>query len=176
MPREPQKSRLLFVSALLSVFGGLIVVFGQNPPVDAGRALPLRESELIAQGRPLPDFDVRRNSGAAPADLQRVSAADLQQRLGPDTLVQFDAQSGGVSQIFQAGGYLTDAQGGAPSAILNGFLVEHADVFGLSQAGISSFTMTAEDRDGASGVTHMYLEQHVAGLRVFGSVVKGHVD
>ena len=176
MPREPQKSRLLFVSALLSVFGGLIVVFGQNPPVDAGRALPLRESTLIAQGRPLPDFDVRRNSGAEPADLQRVSAADLQQRLGPDTLVQFDAQSGGVSQIFQAGGYLTDAQRGAPSAILNGFLVEHADVFGLSQAGISSFTMTAEDRDGASGVTHMYLEQHVAGLRVFGSVVKGHVD
>ena len=112
MPREPQKSRLLFVSALLSVFGGLIVVFGQNPPVDAGRALPLRESELIAQGRPLPDFDVRRNSGAAPADLQRLSAADLQQRLGPDTLVQFDAQSGGVSQIFQAGGYLTDAQAG----------------------------------------------------------------
>ena len=164
------------MSALLSVFGGLIVVFGQNPPVDAGRALPLRESELIAQGRPLPDFDVRRDSAAAPADLQRVSAADLQQQLGPDTLVQFDAQSGGVSQIFQAGGYLTDAQAGAPSAILNGFLAEHADVFGLSQAGISSFTMTAEDRDGASGVTHIYLEQHVAGLRVFGSVVKGHVD
>ena len=176
MPREPQKSSLLFVSALLSVFGGLIVVFGQNPPVDAGRALPLRESELIAQGRPLPDYDVRRDSGAVPADLQRVSAADLQQRLGPDTLVQFDAQSGGVSQIFQAGGYLTDAQAGAPSAILNGFLVEHADVFGLSQAGISSFTMAAEDRDGATGVTHIYLEQHVAGLRVFGSVVKGHVD
>ena len=78
-------------------------------------------------------------------------------------------------RFLEPGGYLTDQAGGAPSAILNGFLSQHADVFGLSQAGMSSFTTVEEDRD-AAGVTHLYLQQRLNGLRVFGSVLKGHVD
>ena len=113
----------------------------------AVRPLPLRESELIAQGRALPDYDVRGTSGGG-VDAQLRSTADLRHQVGPDTLVQFDARSGGVSQIFQPAGYLTDPQAGAPSVILNSFLVEHADVFGLSSAGISDFITIAEDRDG----------------------------
>jgi hypothetical protein len=174
MHRETRPSRLLLVSVTLSVFAGLIVVSGQNAPADSVRPPLLRESELIAQGKALPDYDARATSGGI-VDAQRRSAVDLQQQIGPDTLVQFDARSGGVSQISQAGGYLTDSLGGSPSAILNRFLAEHADVFGLSQAGMSSFTTAEEDRD-ANGVTHLYLQQRLGGLRVFGSVLKGHID
>jgi hypothetical protein len=174
MHRETRPSWLALVSAAVSVFGGLIVVLGQSPPDESSRPFPLRESELIAQGKALPDYDTRVTSGSV-VEAQRQSAVDLQQQIGPDTLVQFDARSGGVSQIFRAGSYLTDQTGGTPSAILNNFLSQHADVFRFSQAGMSSFTTVEEDLD-AAGVTHLYLQQRLNGLRVFGSVLKGHVD
>jgi hypothetical protein len=161
---------------ILSVFGGLIVVSGQNPAPGAAQALPLRESELIAQARPLPDYDVRSSTGSLVLDVQRRSVANLQQQLGTNTLVQFDARSGGVSQIFQLGGYLTDAQTASPSDVLASFLTNHADIFGLSQVGISGFATTAQDHDVRTGVTHLYLQQRMNGLRVFGSILKGHVD
>jgi fungalysin metallopeptidase (M36)/fungalysin/thermolysin propeptide/VCBS repeat protein len=177
MPRETRKLRALFVSAVVSVLFGLMVVSGQNPPADTDRQnLPLRESELMAQGGPLPDYDIRSRSGAALDDAQLRSAVDLKRQLSADTAVQFDPRSGGVSHIFRPEGYLTDAQTGSPSAVLNRFLVEHADLLGLSPAGISGFTTIAEDRDGKTGVTHLYLEQRMGGVRVFGSVLKGHVD
>jgi Fungalysin metallopeptidase (M36)/Fungalysin/Thermolysin Propeptide Motif len=174
MHRETRPSWLVLASVTLSVFGGLIVVLGQRPPDESVRPFPLRESELIAQGKAVPDYDTRVTSGSV-VEAQRQSAVDLQQQIGPDTLVQFDARSGGVSQIFRAGSYLTDQMGGPPSTILNTFLSQHADVFGLLQAEMSSFTTVEEDLD-AAGVTHLYLQQRLNGLRVFGSVLKGHVD
>src|SRR4029453_13849499 len=119
-----------------------------------------------AQGKALPDYDARVTSGSV-VDTQQRSALNLQQQIGPDTLVQFDARSGGVSQIFRAGSYLTDQTGGTPSATPNTFFSQHGDVFGLSQAGMSSFTTVEEDLD-AAGVTHLYLQQRLNGLRVFG--------
>src|SRR5262245_24086947 len=174
MHGETRPPWLVLVSVTMSIFGGLIVVLGQSPPVESVRPFPLRESALIAQGKALPDYDTRVTSGSV-GEAQRQSAVNLQQQIGPDTLVQFDARSGGVSQIFRAGSYLTDQMGGAPSAVLNTFLSQHADVFGLSQIEVSSFTMAEEDLD-AAGVTHLYLQQRLNGLRIFGSVLKGHVD
>jgi len=174
MHRQTRPAWLVLVSVTLSVFGGLIVVVGQRPPDESVRAVLLRESELIAQRKALPDFDARATAGNV-VDAQQRSAVDLQQRTGPDTLVQFDARSGGVSQMFRAGSYLTEPRDSAPSAILTTFLSEHADVFGLSAAELSSFVTMEEDRD-VAGVTHLYLQQRLNGLRVFGSVLKGHVD
>ena len=154
----------MFMSVTLSVCGGLVVVLGQRPPDDSALPFPLRESDLIAQGKALPDYDTRVTSGSV-VEAQRQSAVQLQQQIGPETLVQFDARSGGVSQIFRTGSYLTDPMGGAPSAILNTFLSQHADVFGLSQPEVAGFTAVAEDVD-AAGITHLYLHQRLNGLRV----------
>src|ERR1700730_4116109 len=177
MPRAIRPSRALFLSAAASIALGLVVISGQNRPAGAGGMdLPARDSDLLKQGRALPDYDVRGYSSVSLEPAQVRSAADLKRALGAETSVQFDPRSGGGSHIFQPGGYLTEAQPGAPSAVLNRFLVEHADVFGLSQVGVSGFESIAEDLDNRTGVTHLYLAQRMGGLQVFGSVLKGHVD
>ena len=178
MSRATTTSRALFMSVVATLLGGLIVVSGQNPPAGtAAQSLPLRESELIAQGRPLPDYDVRNGSAGAPAAMtaaQLRSTADLRRQVGDATTVQFDSRSGGVSQVFQPAGY-TDGPPGRP-AICNPEPLPRRACGPVRAVGSRSaeFTTVTEDLDGRTGVTHIYLEQRMSGLRVFGSVIKGH--
>src|SRR5262245_61157716 len=177
--RQPFVRGIFFVVVLSLPFVAMILsplVQGQNSPVPSGTEdrRPLREAELIAQGRPLPDYDVR-SLWAVPVDSSKAKAAQaLQKQTGANVL--FDSASGGVSHIFREGGYLTEQQSGTPLSNVRNFIAENPAMFGLSQSELSNFKSVAENQDGATGVTHVYLQEQINGLHVFGSSIKGHVD
>ena len=155
--------------AQLLFFLSISPLFGQYPLGAGGvyQNRPVRESELIAAGRPLPDYDVRRESQAQISKSQTQSARDLQRQTGAGTTVKLSAVSGGVSQVFRLGGYLTSKDTASPSAIVTQYLAQNRALFGLSPAAIASFKNVAEDRDASTGVTHLYLQQQIDGLEVF---------
>ena len=148
--------------------------FGRAPAGGAPDDV-LRERELIARGLPLPSFDVRSDSLPSPRTAQLRAARALRHELGRRTTVKMGA-FGGVSQIFRGAGFLTGAASDSPASVLRDFIARNDRLFRLSPSDLATFEPVAQDVDRSTGVTHLYLEQRIRGVLVFGSSLKAHVD
>ncbi len=87
-----------------------------------------------------------------------------------DQPVSFDATR---AQIYQNGGRaLTPPSEAAPTAILAKFLRQQ----GLNPATVGSLYKVAQYRSPVTGLTHLMMEQQIAGLRVEGAYVKAALN
>jgi hypothetical protein len=84
--------------------------------------------------------------------------------------------SGGVAQIFRESSFLTGFARGDAEAVVRSYILQHQNLFGLSASELAAFETIRSDREAGGDVTHLYLSQRIAGRKVFGSLIKGHVD
>lgn len=136
--------------------------------------LPQRESVLLVSRRAVPDFDSRQQFRAnLMGRAQAVQA--FQTRFGPSVEVSVSERTGGVRQVFRTGEYLTGGQAGDASSILDRFLAENTALFGFGPGELQNWVSAGQHNDDA-GVSHIYLRQEIRGVRVFETLLKGHVD
>lgn len=135
---------------------------------------PKRESELLRNRQALPDFDSRRNVRIELPAGRSQAIRDFRKNLGPDVQVSLNSETGGVRHAFRKDGYLTQGGTGDARSILNQFIDENAAAFGLAAGEIGTY-VDLQQKDSV-GVTHVYLYQELGGIRVFGTLIKGHID
>jgi hypothetical protein len=170
----PINKSVLFSACVAALVAGTAVgAFAQaSTPGVAARAAPPR---VLPPGSALPNFDIRAGLPQR-LPMNRANAARaLQSALGGAT-INFSAATGGVSQLFRRGGYLTLGGGGNAESIVRSFIGRNQAVFGLSAGELSAFELARADLDAATRVTHVFLKQRVGGRDVFGALIKGHVD
>jgi len=165
-------TRLFRSLAAFSIVAGALTIGTPASGTHRGSNADHRGASASRARDRLPDFDVRRMDGGRPDAAQVRSAGTA----GRGATVRFDGTTGGVRRLFVDDGYLTQPRTGDPSDVLGGYLGQHQDLFALSPDEIATFETVGRDRDAASGVTHLYLDQRIHGLQVFGSLIKGHVD
>jgi len=88
-----------------------------------------------------------------------------------DEAVMFDAARARIHKSVP-GSPLTGPSGGAAAAVVARFLRDH----GASLATVASLRQVSGGRSAKTGLTHLRLEQRVAGLRVAGGYVKAALD
>ena len=146
-----------------------------------------------AKGEELANYDSRTGVNAdaksaavatksAGVAAQRLAAAvkpasavrKLRDSLGVQGVVSIDKATGTPREIAKLDGFLTAASGKKPEAIARAYFKAHADVFGLSAAGIDALKLRQSYKD-IAGTTHLSFQQSVDGVAVFGNGLKAHV-
>ncbi len=105
---------------------------------------------------------------------QRPGLRRLQDRLGPQGLLELDPATGTARQVARLDGYLTPSSDDAPADIVRKYLRVHPDVFGLSADQVRDLTLRGQYTD-VAGTHHLSFVQSVDGLPVFGNGVKANV-
>ncbi|HEY9810271.1 MAG TPA: M36 family metallopeptidase [Halomicronema sp.] len=76
-------------------------------------------------------------------------------------------QTQNLGQLFNPGGYLTEASDAPPLEIALNFIQQNAEKLGLSAADVDELTVTDQYQSEHNGATHIYLQQELNGITVF---------
>ncbi|MDT5043651.1 MAG: extracellular elastinolytic metalloproteinase [Actinoplanes sp.] len=175
---------------------GVVLLAGLLPAAASAAPKPIhsvRAAQPAAKGEELANYDSRTEVNAdansiaaatksASLAAQRLSAAakptsavrKLRDALGIQGIVDIDNATGTPRRVAKLDGFLTAASRQKPESIARAYLKAHADVFGLSAAGVDALTLRQDYRD-ITGTHHLSFVQSVAGVPVFGNGLKAHV-
>ncbi|MGB8511033.1 MAG: M36 family metallopeptidase [Pyrinomonadaceae bacterium] len=187
-------------SLLVALMGVALIVASMFPAMrsDAARATRIQEvpaGRPRAGGRAtLPNYDIRLagkgefidtdlnadtiSQTAAPtagvAVQERASAVEnFRASLRPEAAQKLRAQvneAGAMKNFFVEGETLSGPQSDTPDNIARGFLKGQADLFALSESGVTTLKLGKEDND--RGTTFLDYTQTVGGIKVFEGNVK----
>ncbi|HSM14277.1 MAG TPA: M36 family metallopeptidase, partial [Thermoanaerobaculia bacterium] len=117
------------------------------------------------------NFDLRAELPAAEATAlspETTRAIDALRRSLPELRVTIDGNTGATRTLSNAVGFLTGPQRGADAeAVALGFAYGELDLLGLTAADLADYEVTDSVYSEATGVTHLYLRQRLAGIPVY---------
>lgn len=161
-----------------------VTVPSDGAPSDlAGRTAPApaKATDHSGDHDPLGSYDVRMLGGdlRAKADRKQLKAngkaiTRLSRALGPDAAIAIDPLTGTPDQIASSKP-LTGPSGASAARVALGYVRGQLAAFGLEQADLATLVKVRQYTD-INGITHVFWEQEVAGLRVFGNGLRAHVD
>jgi extracellular elastinolytic metalloproteinase len=158
----------------------------------AGGQQQIDQAVPQVQFEPLPDFDVRKEVGAAsPRRVNQLGVAvgavdslarqkaieSFSAQLSSDARkdLQFVMDDSGLPKmVFNRKEPLSASRSGAPDSIARDFLAGHATMFGLNKSQIVEMKLKKEDND--EGATFLNYEQMIDGIPVFQSQVQVAVN
>jgi hypothetical protein len=130
------------------------------------------------EDRVLPNFDTRflgPRLAIAPPETER--ALDDLRRQNPRAVeARLHALTGMVRVLSARGGGLSPASNEPPETIARGFLRQHRDLFGLTEAEVSGLVKGREYQSPDLHVRHVRFDQSIDGIPVFEGVIAVHVD
>jgi extracellular elastinolytic metalloproteinase len=132
-----------------------------------------------ARGGAKPFFDVRTTTAGGararrlPAD-DRAARKTLVDALGRQAVLDADPITATPRALGRLNGTLTGAQAGDPADVAMGYVRDHADALGLSEADLA--TLEPSDRVKAGGITHLRWRQEYKGIPAFDNELRVNVD
>lgn len=152
----------LAAAFLLSLLLALALLAGPE-----GRAaLPAAPSAPAA----LPNFDALGADRESTRPPNRVAREAL-----PDAEVRVDSVNGIPSRLFRPGGFLTPPARMSAEEVARSFLARHRRLFRLEGAEIAALYPVRRFMTRGTGLTHLWLGQHVGGIPVFKAEMGFHV-
>ncbi len=119
--------------------------------------------------------EARRGAGLTPSLLQKSGLDQL--RVGvPGLSYRVDATTGVTRSLSSAGGFLTAPSRTDAVTTATSFLEANRALLGLDALDVAAYTVRDIVPSGASGSTHVYIEQQYAGLRVYNAVYQANMD
>ncbi len=89
----------------------------------------------------------------------------------PDLTVRHSPKTGGVNSIFSLSQPLTRGSNDSPAKIALRYLDNNRQMFSLEQGDLQESRISRQYQSSASGLTHITVQQQLAGLDVFGSTI-----
>lgn len=109
-----------------------------------------------------------------PREAQQAEVNDLRSVM-PDLRAEFDQATGATRSLWNAGGYLTPADGRAPRAVAEDFVAARATLLGLSDADVVDVELTDSLHSRLTGVTHLYYRQRLGGIPVYNAQLQFNI-
>ncbi|GAA3817731.1 M36 family metallopeptidase [Nocardioides panacisoli] len=94
--------------------------------------------------------------------------------LGGGARIEVDPLTGTPDSVSATGRTLTGPSKAAPTKIALGYVRDHAAAFGLTSADLSTLVLARRYTD-VNKITHLYWQQRVQGIPVFGNGLRAHV-
>jgi extracellular elastinolytic metalloproteinase len=164
---------------------GVVLLAGLMPAAADAAPKPTRavgSADQGSRGEALANYDSRAelNADARKAEptakasglaAQRLAAADkpasparkLRDSLGIQGIVDIDGATGTPRRVTRLDGFLTAADRKKPDAIARAYVKAHADVFGLTAAGVDALRLRRDYVD-LAGTHHLSYQQSVDGV------------
>lgn len=181
-PSQTSRSR---TRRLFGAAAGVVLCLGLLPAAGTASAAAGSPGASVgaAKGEKPGNYDSRKD-GAARTVLAARSAAlaanpragvrELRKELGMQGLVDLDPVTATPRRVTRIDGFLTKPSRQPAARIALDYVKAHADVFGLSAAGVAGLTLRQDYVD-IEGTHHLSYVQSVAGVPVFGNGLKAHV-
>src|SRR4051794_21034366 len=168
----PSRTRRRSVRALLALATAAAIV---AVPLGA-TAAPAGPSDVFATTRATmrpPLVDVRAHASATHTSLSAAQSA-LASDLGDEGVLDVDEVTGAPRVVARLDGFLTGPSGAAPGDVALGYLHEHRDAFGVSDADLDRLRLVRDYVD-ILGTHHLTWVQTVDGVPLWDSDVRAHV-
>ncbi|HEY6758181.1 MAG TPA: M36 family metallopeptidase [Baekduia sp.] len=122
----------------------------------------------------LTEYDARSGDRAAVGDATADARVALGKRLGPQSTVSTDPETGGLRDVGRADGFLTDPSGADPAAIALGYVRDHAAAYGLDGQDLAQLRLERRTTT-SDGMTHLAFAQVAGGIPAYDSALTANV-
>jgi extracellular elastinolytic metalloproteinase len=167
----PRPARLLCVlGALLAV-----LVVAQSAAAKANGDDKARNKKAFFDSRETPGALLKLHARAAALDDNPPAATvDLRDSLGVEGVVDLDPLTSTVRVVGRTDGFLTEPSSADASSIALGYATTNASALGLTDTTLASLKLV-RDYVSIDGTHHLFYQQTISGVPVFGNGLKANV-